>query len=155
MPWEVTIRAPGKGPLGHRDSLVESISATVPAVDWIEEPPLLDRIKDMPDHPFHALIPTWPQEALESAARSKLYGYLDSGECSMQFYGFEREPIESIGVEVRGTGNPVPLLAAICIPNGWIATDDCTGQPIDLTADSAAGWEQFCEYRSRVIEDSE
>ena len=44
MPWEVKIRSLQKGPLGQRGSLVESISAAVPAVDWIEEPPLLDVI---------------------------------------------------------------------------------------------------------------
>ena len=41
------------------------------------------------------------------------------------------------------------LLAAICKPNGWFATDDRDGQRIDLDAESAKGWEWFREYRDR------
>ena len=62
MPWEVTIRRSKDEPLGVRDDVVNRISKAIPGITWIEEPPLLERIKDMPDHPFHALIPTWPEE---------------------------------------------------------------------------------------------
>jgi hypothetical protein len=48
----------------------------------------------------------------------------------------------------------VPLLAAICNPNGWFATDDRDGQRIDLDAESAKGWKWFREYRDRVIPDA-
>lgn len=57
----------------------------------------------------------------------------------------------SVCVEVRGDGNPVPLLAAICIPNGWIAIDDSNGLQIDFAGETATGWEKFREYRNRVI----
>jgi hypothetical protein len=155
MPWEVTIRGPNDKPLGDRETVVKLISAAVLSMDWFEEPPLLERIKDMPDHPFHALIPTWPEETRASFARSKLYGHLDAGEFSIRLYGFEAQPISSVCAEIRGNGNPVPLLAAICKPNGWFATDDRDGQRIDLDAESAKGWEWFREYRDRVIRSGE
>ncbi|HEV3383496.1 MAG TPA: hypothetical protein VG097_01710, partial [Gemmata sp.] len=130
MPWELTIRSSNDGSLGDRETVVKLITLAVPGIRWIEEPPLLERIKDMPSHPFHALIHTWPEETRASFARSRLRGDFDGGEFSIQLYGFEAQPIPSVCVEVRGNGNPVPLLAAICIPNGWIATDGRDGQRI-------------------------
>ena len=151
MPWEITIRALNDEPLGDRDTVVKLITAAIPAIRWIEEPPLLQRIKDMPDHPFHALIPTWPEETRARFAQSKLLGDFEAPEFSVQLYGFEAKPISSVCVEVRGNGNPLPFLAAICKPNGWFATDDRDGQPVDLDAESANGWEWFRDYRDRVI----
>lgn len=151
MPWEVTIQGPNDSALGDRETVVKLISSAIPEMQWSEEPPLLERIKDMPDHPFHALIPTWPEETRASFARSKLYGDMETGELSIRLYGFEDQPISSVCVKIRGNGNPVPLLAAICNPNGWFATDDGDGQRIDLAGESAKGWESFRDYRDRVI----
>ncbi len=62
MPWELTIRAPNTSRLviGKRSSSGSRLP--FPRFAGFEEPPLLEQIKDMPDHPFHALIPTWPEE---------------------------------------------------------------------------------------------
>jgi hypothetical protein len=151
MPWEVTISSPHGEPLGDRDAVVKRISTAVPNIMWIEEPPLLERIKDMPDHPFHALIPTWPEETRTSFSRAKLLAELDAEDLSIQLYGFETQPIASLNVEVRGAGNPVPALAALCIPNGWIAIECAHGTLVDLRSNAASGWEAFGEYRDRAI----
>jgi hypothetical protein len=42
-------------------------------------------------------------------------------------YGFNAEPFTAIHAEVRGRGDPHPVLAALCRGNGWAATDDATG----------------------------
>ena len=151
MPWELTIRAPSDEPLGDRETVVKRIAAAVPAIRWIEELPLLEQIKDMPDHPFHALIPTWLEETRARFAQSKLLGNFETPEFSVQLYGLEAKPIPSVCVEVRGNGNPLPFLAAICKPNGWFATDDRDGQPVDLNVESSKGWEWFRDYRNRVV----
>ena len=151
MPWELTIRATDDEPLGGREAVVQLITAAVPAICWIEEPPLLERIKDMPDHPFHTLIPTWPEETRARFSQTRLLGDFQAKEFSIRLYGFETKPISYIHVEVRGNGNPLPLIAAICKPNGWSATDDRDGQPVDLDAESAKGWEWFRDYRGRVL----
>ena len=151
MPWELTIRTRTGDPLGEREAVVKLISAAVPGMNWIDEPPLLERIRDMPDHPFHALIPTWPEETRASFARSRLLGDFDAGEFSVRLYGFEAQPIAAVYVEVRGNGNPVPLLAAICIPNGWVAIDGTDGQPVDLAGEAANGWARFREYRDDAV----
>jgi hypothetical protein len=151
MPWELTIRAPDGEPLGDCETVVQRIKAAAPAIRWIEEPSMLEQIKDMPNHPFHALIPTWPEATRARFAQSKLLGDYEGPEFSVQLYGFEAKPIRSVCVEVRGNGNPLPFLAAVCKPNGWFATDDRDGQPVGLDAESSKGWERFRDYRERVI----
>src|SRR5262245_41348550 len=147
MPWELTIRAADGQPLGDRDSVVKRASTAVPGITWLEVPPFLERIKDMPDHPFHALIPTWPEATRASFARASLQGDFKAEDFSIRLYGFETRPIASINVEVRGAGNPVPVLAALCIPNAWTAVDCCDGKQVDFAARAASGWEAFREYR--------
>src|SRR5262249_20586970 len=70
---------------------------------------------------------------------------------SVVLYGFEAEPLAAIHAEVRGDGNPVPVLAALCRPHGWVAIDDASGQPVELADAVAAGWEAFRAYRDRAI----
>ena len=62
------------------------------------------------------------------------------------------------GNEVSDDDFPVNVLLRACCNqevrlgnNGWFATDDRDGQPVDLDAESANGWEWFRDYRDRVI----
>ena len=63
----------------------------MPNIRWIEDPPLLECIKDIPDHPFNALIPTWPEATRASFARAKLLAELESEDLSIQFRELSRE----------------------------------------------------------------
>jgi hypothetical protein len=48
-------------------------------------------------------------------------------EFSIVLYGFNAEPLSAIHAEVRGGGDPNPVLTALCRENGWVAIDDATG----------------------------
>lgn len=152
MPWELTIRNEDESLMGKPDEVIARISAAVSAFKWETEPSMLERIKDMPDHPFHALIPTWSEETKASMSRSKTYGIFDGDGFFVRLYGFDAQELAAVFAEVRWDGNPIPLIAAICRPNNWIAVDDATTQPIDLDAKAASGWEAFRDYRDRVIQ---
>jgi hypothetical protein len=151
MPWEVTIRQADGSPLGDRDDVVRRISAAVPAFAWTEEPPFLERIKEMPDHPFHALIPTWPEEVRASFSRPRLYADVEGDGFSIRLFGFEGTPIGAVHAEVRGDGNPLEVLSALCFANAWVAVDDAIGKSIQLSSGAAAEWEAFRQYRDRAI----
>lgn len=150
MPWELTISAGSGEPLGDRQSVVDHISNALPSLQWFEEPPFLEQIQDMPDHPFHKLIPTWPPEIQASFACSKLLGDLATDDFSIQFYGFESQSLLTLGVEVRGSGNPIPALASICVPKKWLATENNNGQQIDFGV-NAVGWQQFQDNRDTAF----
>jgi hypothetical protein len=151
MPWEVAIKKADDTPIGTRDEIVKTISEAVPAFKWRVEPALLEQIKDMPDHSFHKLLPTWPESTRAYMATPHLKGDLVDGQLSIELYGFEGEPIKEIQVNVRGNGNPIPALAAICLPNGWIVVDIAENEAVDLGAINATGWERFREFRDDAI----
>jgi hypothetical protein len=151
MPWEVMIRKPRDEALGCRAEVVRWIAEAVPAIGWVEDPPLLDQIKDMPEHSFHNLLPTWPEETRAYFSQPHLRGDYLEGDLSIRLYGFEAEPLKCVHVEVRGNGNPLALLAAICVGHGWVVIDSDVGTPVDLTAGAASGWEEFRQYRDRAV----
>ena len=152
MPWEVTIRRADGTSLGDRDEVVRRVSEAVPALTWVEERAFLEQIKDMPDHPFHALIPTWPEEVRARFSRPKRYADFEGEGFSVRLFGFEESAMDALHAEVRGNGNPVPVLAALCLPNGWVAIDDRTGQQVELNGGAAVGWESFRQYRDRAVD---
>jgi hypothetical protein len=151
MPWEVKIRKPGSEPLGSRAEVVGLIAAAVPAIEWIEDPPLLDQIKDMPDHSFHQLLPTWPEETRAYFSQPHLRGDYLEADLSIRLYGFEAVPLTCVHAEVRGNGNPLPVLAAICRGNGWVVVESDGGTPVELAGATAPGWERFRQYRDEAI----
>jgi hypothetical protein len=130
------MKSPDNVPLGDRETVKDLISKTFPGIAWVQQPPMLDLIKDMPDHPLHALLPTLPDATRASMARSKLLGDFDAGDFSVQLYGFEVQPIQSFSAEIRGNGNPIDHNDRM--------------QTLDFSAESSAGWERFRKYRDSV-----
>lgn len=53
-----------------------------------------------------------------------------------------RGVVDSIGLHVRGTGNPLPAIVRLCRQNGWVAFDSAAGTFLDLEDPSPAGWER-------------
>ena len=152
MPWEVTIKGRNDEPLGSRDEIVNAISSALPAVKWRVEPSMLEQIKDMPDHSFHTLLPTWSEATRLHMSTPHLRGDFVDNEMSIELFGFEGDPIKMIHADVRGNGNPIPALAAICLPRGWLVIDVAENREIDLAAGDSTPWEQFTQYRDRAID---
>jgi hypothetical protein len=122
------------------------IQAALPGVQLYREPSGADRVAaarargvDFPD-PIRQIFERQP---------ARVQAVFEGDGLSVLVYGFEAAPLVALHVEVRGDGHPVPVLAALCRPNGWVADDDGTGRPVDL-AGAAAGWEAFRAYRDRA-----
>jgi hypothetical protein len=52
-----------------------------------------------------------------------------------------RGVVDSIGLHVRGTGNPLPVIVRLCRQNGWVAFDSAAGTFLNLENPSPEGWE--------------
>jgi hypothetical protein len=148
MPWEVTIRGANGAPVGDMAAVRQQITAAVPAIQFRREPSGLEQIAaaralgiEFPD----VLRQHFEQRPATERAEFEGDGF------SLVLYGFEAQPLTAIHAEVRGDGNPVPVLAALCRPNGWLAVDDASGQPVEMAGTAAAGWEAFRAYRDRAI----
>ena len=59
--------------------------------------------------------------------QAKTQAVFEGEDFSVLLYGFDAEPLAAIHAEVRGGGDPHPVLTALCRGNGWVATDDATG----------------------------
>ena len=119
MPWELTVLHPHGHRLGSPKEVKSAISRVWPELQWEVLPPLLEEIKDQPDHPVHALLPTWSPEMRRRAALPKTVGILDVEAVSFEIYGVDDDPVEDFYVDVRGDGDPTPTLMRLKKTAGW------------------------------------
>ena len=124
MPWEVTIRRPDGEPLGDLPAVRAGIEAAVPGMQFFRQPSGADRIAAA-----RARGIEFPDVIRESFERqpAKTQAVFEGDGFSILLYGFNAEPLTAVHAEVRGGGDPHPVVTALCRSNGWVATDDATG----------------------------
>jgi hypothetical protein len=143
MPWELAIRSRNNELLGSRDEVVQRMSKALPSIKWETEPPMPEEAARYSDEEIKRYFLT-----------SHLSGYFADSGLVIEFYGFEPEPIKSVHAALRGNCNPIPLLAALCVPNGWVVIDLVEKKEIDLSSAGASGWEAFRQFRDEAIRQS-
>jgi hypothetical protein len=148
MPWEVTIRRTDSAPLGDLATVRQQIAAALPAMRFHREPSGPEKIAAA--RAAGVEFPDVIRQHLEQRPATERAEVAGDG-VSMVLYGFEAQPLTAVHAEIRGDGNPLPVLAALCRPNAWVAVDHARGRPIDLAGDSAADWDAFRAYRDRAI----
>jgi hypothetical protein len=150
MPWEVTIQRENGSTLGELESVQQQIVTAIPAIQFYREASGPEKISIARSRGVE-----FPEVILRhfETLPAKVGAVFQGDQFSVSLYGFGAQPLNVIHAEIRGEGNPVPLLAALCRPNGWLAIDDASGDPIDLTGANASGWEAFQSYRSQATRD--
>jgi hypothetical protein len=148
MPWEITIRRSDGSPFGDFPTVRHQIITALPAVTFQRLPSGLERIAAA--RAAGVEFPEVIRQHFEGQPAAEQAEFEGDG-FSLELYGFEAQPLSAIHANIRGNGNPVPVLAALCRPHDWLAIDDAGGKPIDLTGAEAAGWESFKAYRNRAI----
>jgi hypothetical protein len=148
MPWEITIRRADGARLGDLAEVRQHLSAALPAIKFRREPSGIEKIAAA--RAVGVEFPEIIRQHLEQRSATEQAEFEGDG-FSVVAYGFERQPLDAIHVEIRGEGNPVGVLAALCLPQGWIVVDDSIGQPVELAGDAITNWETFREYRDRAI----
>lgn len=129
MPWEVTIRRADGAPLGDLEVVRQQITSALPTIQFHRESSGLEKIAfaqakgvEFPE----VLLRHFEQQPATERAEFSGDGF------SIVLYGFEAQPLAAIHAEVRGDGKPLPILAALCLPHGWVALDDASGEPVEL-----------------------
>jgi hypothetical protein len=148
MPWEITIRQADNGPLGDLSATRKKIMTALPATQFYREPSGPEKIAAAAAKGI--VFPDVIRKHLEQRPATEQALFEGDG-YSIELYGFEGQPLQMLLLEVRGDGNPMPALAAICRPNGWIVIDNASGKPVDLDAVTAAAWDAFQAFRDRAI----
>jgi hypothetical protein len=83
------------------------------------------------------------------------WGRLEGTGFSIEFNVDREGPVTHVMLHVRGEGDPVTLIVALCKANTWRALDTVTGVCLDLENPSRKGWNDFCAYRDKVIDKPE
>ena len=148
MPWELTVvkideRNGTRIPLANKVLTRSIIEDALPGSEWQDGLPPRQMIEMLEKT---GMDPT----TLEMMNRPKLQGSFDGDEFSLEFYGFEGEPLMQFHIDVRGNGDPLPALVAICEKEKWTILDP-NRKPIDLAVARSKSWAAFKSWRDRAI----
>jgi hypothetical protein len=143
VPWEITIingTTEHPLPLGSREEVSAAFAESLPGVS-LERPPI----------PPPEILDQMPPILREAVLRPKLEADFEQDDLSIQFYANDEQVLQWVNGEVRGEGDPVPALAALCLDRGW-SVIDCTDKSIvDLRAGRNPAWERFRKWRDKAI----
>jgi hypothetical protein len=160
MPWELTVLSETADPastsrdwppLGGGEAVCRCISACLPAAQWRRELSFIEKHQHLAaDHPIRKFIADMTAEQRAWSSRPEWRGLYKGSGFTLEFF-FADGPISLFHVDVRGGGNPMPVLAELCRANGWLVKEPATGKVLDLTAPSAREWEAFTRWRDQAI----
>ena len=71
---------------------------------------------------------------------------------TFEFNSGAEDPISTIMVHVRGSGNAVESLYKLAVPTNWSLLDCSTSEFLDLQNPSRSAWKDFQAYRDKIIE---
>jgi hypothetical protein len=142
-------------PLGTLDEVREHLSSVLPALEWYEDPPLIEMMKangsDLWKH--------WDEAMIAHASLPKLRALFQDGELSLELFGFEQDgPLRFVLLDVRGGKNPMPILRALCEPRGWsLAEMGKDGEFLDFASADKKwdDWQRYLNYAINQVQDSD
>ncbi len=79
------------------------------------------------------------------------WGTFDGDGFSIEFNFTESGPVDGFMLHVRGDGDAVSTIVAMCKQFGWQALDCSTSEFIDLDDPSLEGWNGFRTFRDRAV----
>ena len=80
------------------------------------------------------------------------WGIYDGDEFSIEFNTGAEDPINSIMLHVRGSGDAITALLQFANPNKWSLLDFSTGEFLDPENPSQKGWEDFQAFRDKMLD---
>lgn len=163
MPWELEIikydgpvprlRADADEtrflPMGTVDDVRAYISETLPDTEWRVEPPLLEVMKASGSDTWKH----WDESMIESASQPKLKAFYEAENLYIEIFGFDQIGLlRYLLMEVRGEGDPLPVLPSLCQPAGWSVADMCKDATfLDLDSTSNPRWGKWRRFLSFAI----
>lgn len=119
MAWRLVL-SPLDGNFGKPEALATSLSVAVPGIKW-------ERFAIPPNN----------------GAYDVWLGTVEHKGLAAMFRFVTVPPLSKVDLEVKGDGDPLPLLRSICILNSWSARSVESGLSIDLLLEHSSEWEHF------------
>jgi len=130
--------------LGTREDVIAALSGALPGVE-LERPPT-------PPKEFLGMMPPAVRDAV---TRPRLEADFEHADFSIQFYTTDTPSVNWINAEIRGNGDPLPLLRSICSHTGWSVIDSGGNIVMDARNADASSWESFRQWRDKGIDQIE
>jgi hypothetical protein len=144
VPWEISIisgTVEDPKPLGSREDVIVAFAESLPGV-------LLQRRPALPPE----ILDQMPPFARDAMMRPSLEADFEMDDLSIRFHANDEPCLQWVNGEVRGNGDPIPLLAALCLGRGWSVMDASNKSIVNLSlATGSSGWQRFQKWRDEVI----
>jgi hypothetical protein len=140
MSWDLTVRS-ATGSLGDLESVGEVISRLFPSARFGVEPSGADKVRAAEAQGIK--FPEVIRESLISRPATRV-AELDTADVSFCFRFASGEVVQEVGLEIRGSGDPFPLLRRLAGIPGWQVFDDATGRTLGEDAEAyRTGWQTY------------
>jgi hypothetical protein len=142
MGWELTIYGDASRPprpVGTREEVCGHLSARLTGLRLAPQPRVFaDHMKGRVQDLGLSYTPT-------------LEGYYEAPDFVLEFSCPDTETISDIFVNVRGSGNPLPVLRGLCAGTSWVVVEDASGDHILNASGHSKRWDWFSRLRYWAI----
>ncbi len=162
MPWEINIVRyldEVRCDLGDRQMVIDHVARIAPG-KGLAPPPL----------PPQADLDRMSAETRAAFLRPILSTIYQEGDLSIEFWCPDSATISCLHADVRGEGDPLPVLRSLCLPCGWTVLDLAEYQrcvhtcsalelkqraSVDLDAPTIPQWDSFTRALRELIDEIE
>ena len=144
MPWELRVTAANGGEsLGRVDEVQATLRAAVPGIVFGRAPGGAEKIAAMQAQGVE--IPDVIRAHWLASTGAHL-GHFEGNDVTIEFdLGEDESKVAAILVEVRGSGDPMPVVRRLTEIDGWAVVDARGGPP------TAESWQEFGTWRDEAV----
>jgi hypothetical protein len=148
MPWELqALPSDDSGSLGSIEQVQAKLRAAVPEIELGRDASGLEKLAAMESQGVKV-----PDVIREHWRRSKgaYQGLFQGQDFTIEFHlGEDEAAVVAVGIDVRGSGDPMPLVQRLMRIDGWNVLD-LRGQPPTVES-----WKSFSTWRDDAIQQIE
>lgn len=149
MPWTVILSNANGEPLGTVERVRGVIEKRLPGTSFGTNPSGAEKLAVLDG--LGVDVPPGLRDVFAKLPADERGVYEGDG-VHLQFFLGTAAMVEMVTIDVRGSGDPVPALRRLCVPEGW-QVREMGGTAVDLQGDDAgAGWAKFTRYRDGAVE---
>jgi hypothetical protein len=137
MSWDLTVRSAG-GSIGRLSEVRQTLARIFPEARFGSEPSGVEKVRAAEAQGIK--FPSFIRENMLSQP-AKHGAEFETESVSLRFHFGSEDIVREIAIEVRGAGDPFPLLRQLVGLHGWQVVDDSSGEVLTEDAQSVGtGW---------------
>ncbi len=146
MPLTLEIQCDNEQPLGGVDDVISIIDTRINGFTAYRDPSIDEKLAAMPADIRELYVKTVGHLPPFTRGDYQVEGL------SLEFNFGSTDPITRFLIDVRGNGNPMPVLRKLIGDSDWFVVDPA-GRKVDLNAHTLECWTDFTTYRDSAATD--